>query len=193
MSKTSYALITLMVTALLFMGAVRGYQWYERKVAQWEEERAAQASVFSFQNVPISLAAPQAEPTRAPVQYPETSALSVVLEDKPLSPQQQVQQAQDTLVSIVQDYQQEPEIQAFNNDLAQATAGKAFDLSALGGGDLSNLLKSNPEISQVVSKHMQNPDFAKKVQEIFSNPQFIESVRQLQQHQAPASAAKKTN
>ena len=53
MSKTSYALIALMVAALLFMGAARGYP---------------------FQNVPVSLAAPRAEPVSAPVLFQGTKA-----------------------------------------------------------------------------------------------------------------------
>lgn len=202
MSKVSYGLIAIMVLTLLYMGGLRGYQFYARKAAQWEEERQAQQDAFSFQQVPISLAPPQAQAVSRPIALPpqrtavaistgaasapeevsfSTASGEIFLEDAPLSEEQRVVQAQDTLRSIVQDYQNEPEIKAFNEDLKRTTHGQAADLSALGGGDLRQVLKDNPQIEAVVSKHMQNPDFARKVQEILSNPQFVQSVKQLQQ------------
>ena len=221
MSKTSYGLIALMIIALLYMGAVRGYQFYEQKAEEWEQQRQESADAFSFQQVPISLAAPQAEEMQAPVRLPaDLTSISILpektkssvledmvdgagvpvfsereifLEDAPLSAPQQIRQAQDTLRSIVQDYQNEPEIQSFNQELKKVTAGKAVDLSSLGGGDLKQVLKDNPQIQSIISKHMQNPDFARKVQQIFSNPQFVQSVRQLQQAGMSAQAANKKN
>ncbi|MBR4681948.1 MAG: hypothetical protein IKP06_01405 [Elusimicrobiaceae bacterium] len=187
MSKTSYTLIIIMLAALAYMGALRGYQLYERKTAQWEEERQAAQGPFSFQQVPISLAAPQAEPTARPVVYKEGANADIFLEDKPLPTELQTKQAQDTIVSILDDFKDEPSVRSFNKDLAQATQGQAVDLSALGGGDLAQVLRDNPQIRQVVSKHMQDPEFAQKVQQIFSNPQFVESVRHLQQQGAPVS------
>lgn len=187
MSKTSYTLIIIMLAALAYMGALRGYQLYERKTAQWEEERQAAQGPFSFQQVPISLAAPQAEPTARPVVFKEGANADIFLEDKPLPTELQTKQAQDTIVSILDDFKDEPSVQSFNKDLAQATQGQAVDLSALGGGDLAQVLRDNPQIQQVVSKHMQDPEFAQKVQQIFSNPQFVESVRHLQQQGAPVS------
>ena len=68
-----------------------------------------------------------------------------------------------------------------------------MDLSSLGGGDLKQVLKDNPQIQSIISKHMQNPDCARKVQQIFSNPQFVQSVRQLQQAGMSAQAANKKN
>ena len=209
MSKVSYGCIAIMLTALLYMGAVRGYQFYVQKAAQWEEERQQQPDVeFSFQKVPVSLAAPQAEPVARLQVFPaqatsinilpeskkapttpqlvapaSTGTQDIFLEDAPLPPAQAVQQAQETLRSIVQDYKNEPEIKSFNRELSQATQGKAVDLSALGTGDLSQILQDNPQIQTVVTKHMQDPNFAQKIQQILSNPQFIESVRQLQQYQ----------
>ena len=209
MSKVSYGCIAIMLTALLYMGAVRGYQFYVQKAAQWEEERQHQPDVeFSFQKVPVSLAAPQAEPVARPQVFPAqatsinilpesqtapatpqpvapapTGTQDIFLEDAPLPPAQAVQQAQETLRSIVQDYKNEPEIKSFNQELSQATQGQAVDLSALGNGDLSQILHDNPQIQAVVTKHMQDPNFAQKIQQILSNPQFIESVRQLQQYQ----------
>ena len=192
MSKTSIFLIVLMAAALVYMGAVRGYELYQRKVAQWEEERAEQIDSFSFQHVPVSLAAPQAEPMRRPVLFdPQaTQDQEVFYEDAPLDPQAQTKQAQDTILSIVQDFNNQPEVQAFNKDLLEATQGSALDLSALSGGDIAQVMQQNPEITQVISKHMQNPDFAKTVQQIFSNPQFVESVRHLQQAQKPVRTKK---
>ncbi|GEM_PF-2001633 len=211
MSKTSYALIAVMITALLYMGAVRGYQFYQEKAAQWEEERQNSTDIFSFQNVPVSFAAPQAEAVSRPVPLPEqNSSISILsdneitrtkiipeqvdgagipvnatgevfLEDTPLPVEKQVQQAQDTLRSIVQDYKDEPEIKSFNQELKKVTKGQAIDLSSLGSGDLNQLLKDNPQVQAVVAKHMKNPEFARKVQQIFNNPQFVQSVRQLQQ------------
>ncbi|MBO7191613.1 MAG: hypothetical protein J6V32_05920 [Elusimicrobiaceae bacterium] len=210
MSKTSYALIAIMITALLYMGAVRGYQFYEQKAAEWEEERQEAADAFSFQNIPISFAAPQAEEVSRPVPLPEqNSSISILtyqeqealpgapeqvqgagvpvqmtgevfLEEVPLPADKRVQQAKDTLRSIVQDYKDEPEIKSFNQELKQVTKGQAVDLSALGSGNLQQLLKDNPQIQAVVSKHMQNPEFARKVQQILTNPQFVQSVRELQ-------------
>lgn len=190
MSKKSYALIVIMLAALAYMGALRGYQLYERKTAQWEEERAAQQGAFSFQQVPVSLAAPQAEPVSQPVVFKEGALNAVFLEDKPLPDSLQTRQAQETIISILDDFKDEPEIRSFNKDLAQATQGQAVDLSALGGGDLAQVLKDNPQIGAVVSKHMQDPQFAQKVQQIFSNPQFVESVRHLQQQGVAVSAPK---
>lgn len=215
MSKKSYLFIGIMLTALLYMGAVRGYQFYAKKAAQWEEERQQQNAAFSFQQVPISLAAPQAEPVSAPqilpadatsisilpqsqsapdepqVVTPANSGQPVFLEDAPLPAEQAVQQAKDTLRSIVQDYKNEPEIQSFNQELSQVTKGQAVDLSSLGKGDISQVLKDNPQVQAVVAKHMKDPAFAQKAQQILSNPQFIESVRQLQRNQAAAQTDKK--
>ncbi len=216
MSKISYLCIAIMVTALLFMGAVRGYRFYAQKAAQWEEERQHQTdAAFSFQQVPVSLAAPQAEPVSRPEVLPAdatsmsilpesqkapatpqavpsaTPGQGVFLEDAPLSPEQAVQQAQDTLRSIVRDYKNEPEIKSFNQELSQVTQGQLLDLSSLGQGDLRQVLRDNPQIQAVVNKHMQDPAFAQKVQQILSNPQFVESVRQLQQHQAATQTGQK--
>lgn len=192
MSKTSIFLIVIMAAALVYMGAVRGYELYQKKVAQWEEERAEQIDPFSFQNVPVSLATPQAEPMARPVLFDPKAVQEqeVFYEDAPLDPQAQTKQAQETILSIVQDFNNEPEVQAFNKDLLEATQGSAPDLSALSGGDVAQVIKQNPEIMQVIGKHMQNPDFAQTVQQIFSNPQFVESVRQLQKVQEPVQPKK---
>ncbi len=191
MSKLSYVLVSIMAAALIFMGAVRGYQLYQRKTAQWEEERSRAQGAFSFQNVPVSLAAPQAEAMPLPVRFDSSARQDVFLEDAPLSPQQEVRQAQDTIASILEDYKDDEQLRSFNRDLAAASSGRAVDLSALSGGDLKQLLQANPEIGAVVSKHMQNPDFAQTVQQILTNPQFVKSVQDLQRAGASAGVAQK--
>lgn len=193
MSKLSYVLIAIIAAALIFMGAVRGYQLYERKTAEWEERRIAEEGAFSFQNVPLSLAAPQAELVSYPVLFEPSATQDVFLEDAPLDAEQEIQQARDTISSILEDYKTDDNLQSFNRDLAAATHGKAVDLGALSGGDLKQVLADNPDIAAVVSKHLQNPDFAKTVQQILTNPQFVKSVQDLQQHEAGGtSSAKKT-
>lgn len=191
MSKLSYILIAIMAAALIFMGAVRGYQLYQRKAAQWEEERVREQGAFSFQNVPVSLAAPKADPMSLPVRFNPAASQDVFLEDAPLAPEQEVRQAQDTIASILEDYKDDERLRAFNQDLSAASSGKAVDLSALSGGDLKQVLLDNPEIAAVVGKHMQNPDFAKTVQQILTNPQFVKSVQDLQRAGADGSAARK--
>ena len=194
MSKISYALITVMITALLFMGAVRGYQLYARKAAQWQAQQEANVDAFSFQQqVPLQLAAPQPEPVSRPVLFTPPTKQEVFLEDEPLSPQAQTEQAQQTIVSILADYKDDKNLRAFNRDLQEATQGAAKDLGSLSGGDLTQVMRENPQIAAVVSRHMQNPDFAKTVQQILSNPQFIQSVQDLQRAQAPVQAAAGAN
>ncbi len=180
MSKTSYFLIAVMLAALIYMGAVRGYQMYERKAAEKAALDSVSGNAFTFQNVPVSLAAPIAEPMAKPVVF-DASNTAIFLETAPLSDQQKKQQAQDTIESILEDYQEDPLIQNFNRDLSAATGGNVKDLGALGGVELVKILKENPQVSQVVQQNMQNPEFAKTVEQIFTNPQFIESIKQLQQ------------
>ena len=178
MSKKSYALIIIMLAALAYMGGFRLYQAYQRKAEQRAAEAAA-GTAFTFQNVPVSLAAPMPEPVNRPVEFaPAQSA--IFLEAGNLSEEQKNQQAQDTITSILEDYSQEPAMQKFNEDLAAATQGNVEGLGALSGVELVKILKENPQVSQVVQENMQDPDFAKTIQQIFTNPQFVESVKQLQ-------------
>ncbi len=179
MSKTSYALIAVMVAALIYMGAVRGYQAYERRAAQKAAEEAANGTPFTFQNVPVALSAPMPEPVSRPVAF-DPAQSAIFLETQPLSAEKERQQAQETIESILQDYEQDPKIQQFNKELSAATEGNVPDLGALGGKELADILKEHPEVNQVVQQNMQNPEFAKTVQQIFTNPQFIESIKQLQ-------------
>ena len=179
MSKTSYALIGLMLAALVYMGAVRLYQAYDRRAQQKAAEAAALANTFTFQNVPVSLAAPKPEPVSRPVAFAPVQS-AIFLESAPLSEEQKTQQAQDTITSILDDYKTDPNLQKFNRELSAATHGDAADLGALSGVELVRILQENPQVRQVVQQNMQNPAFAKTVQEIFTNPQFVQSVQQLQ-------------
>lgn len=190
MSKVSYILIAVMLAALLYMGAVRGYQVYERKAAEKAAEEAANTGVFTFQNVPVTLAAPLPEPVSRPVVF-DPSQTAIFLEDAPLSDERQKQQAQETIASILADYEQDPNIQKFNRDLAAATQGGVEDLGALGGVELVKILKENPQVGRVVQENMKNPAFAKTIEQIFTNPQFVESVKQLQ-GAGPVEAAPQT-
>ena len=74
MSKRSYLCIAIMLAALLYMGAVRAHQWYARQKLEWENERQESVGAFSFQQVPVSLAAPQAEPMAEPVLFSTSAA-----------------------------------------------------------------------------------------------------------------------
>lgn len=179
MSKTSYALIGLMVAALLYMGAARLYEKWEQHIEAQNAAALADGEPFSFQQVPLSLAAPQAQPMQAPVQY-QRALPEIYLEDTPLSQEQKDQQAQDTLVSIVDDFKADPAVAQFNQDLQTATQGTMQNLADLSSQNLAQFVQQNPQVMQVVQKHLNNKDFAAKINEIFSNPQFQQSVRQLQ-------------
>lgn len=185
MSKTSYALIGIMVAALLYMGAARLYEKWEQHIQAQNAAALADGEPFSFQQVPLLLAAPQAQPMQDPVKY-QRAVPEIYLEDTPLSAQQQDKQAQDTLSSIVEDFKADPAVDAFNKDLQAATQGSMQNLADLSSQNLAQFVQQNPQIMQVVQKHLNNKDFAAKINEIFSNPQFQQSVRQLQGNpQAP--------
>ncbi|MBO5911318.1 MAG: hypothetical protein J6Q05_03900 [Elusimicrobiaceae bacterium] len=186
MSKTSYTLIGLMVAALLYMGAARLYEKWEQRIEAQNAAALVDGEPFSFQRVPVSMAAPQAEPMQAPVKYQRVMP-EIYLEDAPLSEEQKDQQAQDTLASIVEDFKADPAVAQFNKDLQTATQGNMQSLADLSSQNLAQFVQQNPQIMQVVQKHMNNKDFAAKVNEIFSNPKFQQSVRQLQGNsQVPA-------
>ncbi len=185
MSKTSYALIGLMVAALLYMGAARLYEKWEQHVEAQNAAALVDGEPFSFQHIPVSMAAPQAEPMQDPVQYQRVLP-EIYLEDPSLSKEQKDQQAQDTLSSIVDDFKADPAVAQFNKDLQTATQGDMQNLADLSSQNLAQFVQQNPQIMQVVQKHLNNKDFAAKINEIFSNPQFQQSVRQLQGNpQAP--------
>lgn len=179
MSKTSYGLLALMVAALIMMGAVRAREWYMQYKTAQEIASENDGTPFTFQQVPVSLAAPEAEAVPNPVRY-KRGYPEVYLEDTPLAPQEQAQQAQDTIASIIEDYKDEPSLAQFNADLQQASHGEVKDLVDLSTQNLQQILQQNPEIAHVVEKHAKEVDFTKVLEEIFNNPQFQQSVKELQ-------------
>ena len=191
MSKTSKFLIAVMITALIFMSAVRVYQAVSRIRAERQERAARENSAFRFQNLPISLQAPQPQLMQLPVTY-TPPAEEILLEDPPLREEQQVRQARQTITSIVDDFRQEEALENFNNRLREVSGGKIQNLDDLSTKNLNEILKTNPEIQGVVSAHLQNPDFAKIIEEIFSNPQFQQSVARLQENPARPVSQKQT-
>lgn len=175
-----------MVAALLYMGAARLYEKWEQRIEAQNAAALVDGEPFSFQRVPVSMAAPQAEPVQTPVKY-QRAMPEIYLEDTPLSEEQKDQQAQDTLASIVEDFKADPAVAQFNKDLQTATQGNMQNLADLSSQNLAQFVQQNPQIMQVVQKHLNNKDFAAKINEIFSNPQFQQSVRQLQSNpQRPA-------
>ena len=186
MSKTSYTLIGLMVAALLYMGAARLYEKWERHVEAQNAADLVNGEPFTFQHVPVSLAAPQAQPMQEPVKY-QRPLPEIYLEDTPLTEEQKDAQARDTLVSIVEDFKEDPSVAQFNQDLQAATKGNMQNLADLSSQNLAQFVQQNPQIRQVVQKHLNNKDFSAKINEIFSNPQFQQSVRQLQGNPQPQS------
>ena len=180
MSKISYVLIAVMGTALLFMGAVRLHEVRVRQREAQEEASRQDGEPFSFQHIPISLAAPQAEVPQAPVEYHPQGQV-VYLEDTPLSPLQQQKQARDTIGSILADFEKSTSLADFNEEVAQASDGQVQGLEDLSTQNLMQIVQQNPQIQGIVEKHLKNPDFSKVIEEIFQNPQFQQSVRTLQQ------------
>lgn len=191
MSKVSYFLIGVIITALLFMGAVRGYEFYTHQKIQKEEQEEQQADAFSFQHIPLQLAPAAPEPVTRPTLFANPAQREIFLEDTPLNPQAQIQQAQDTIHSILDDYKEDDNLKAFDEELKQATQDDTFGLESLSSGDLAQFIQKNPQIGEIVSKHMQNPDFAKIIEQIFSNPQFMQSVQELKQVQQVSTDSKK--
>ena len=174
MSKLSRFCIFIIVVGLAFITGVRWYRTYEEKVRQ----EAAQDSVgTTFQNVPVRWGPAEIEPSV--LQPFPSSNTEVFLEDK-LTLDQQQQQAQQTIVSILNDYKETPQIQAFHQDMQQATGREDITLEQLSAANVSAILQQYPQLQEVLSKHSQNPEFTKTLQEIFNNPQFIESVKILQ-------------
>ena len=172
--------MVLIVAALSYMGAARLHEWWHLYRAEHEAAAQQAAAEFSFQQVPLSLAAPQAEPVEPPVKY-QPQLPPIYLEDTPLSSQTQQQQAQQTLASIVEDFDQTADMQSFNLALQQASNGEVNNLADLSSQDLGQLIQKNPDIRLVIKQHLNNKEFAAKIDEIFSNPQFQQSVKQLQE------------
>ena len=177
MSKTSRFCLMVIIAGLAFMAAVRVYRAYEKRA---QEEAAEITPTDTFNNVPINFV-PEAE--EAPVYGvlpPDGAVKEVYLEDAPLSAQAEQTQAEQTITSILNDYSQMPQMQAFYQDLQQATGQSGITLAQLSGPELGKMLQQYPQVQQVITKHAQDPEFAKMMQEIFTNPQFVKSVAVLQ-------------
>lgn len=175
MSKTSYFLIGIMVAVTALMGALHGYRAFTQYREQQEELAAP-----TFQHVPVSMAAPQADFTPPPIRYAPEGTQDVFLEEAPLSPQQEAEQASLTVRSILADYAQSSVMKQFNSELSSATQGQAKGLADLSGPKLQDLMQDHPQVAQVVQKYMKNPEFSAAVEQIFSNPQYVQSIRVLQ-------------
>ena len=168
-----------MITALVYMGAVR---WHERQEAlqeQAREDAMQDGEPFSFQNIPVSLAVPEPEPMSAPVPY-KRPLPEIYMGDTPLAPAQQQIQSLDTIHSIMQDFNAEQSLAQFNEELQQVSKGQVNDLEDLSTQNLAQIIQENPEIFEVVQKHLKNPDFQQIISQIFENPQFQQSVQTLQ-------------
>ncbi len=172
-------MLALMAVALIYMSAVRLWEWRAARLEEQEIAAQNDGDIFTFQRIPISLAAPEAEPMRKPIEY-QRPYPEIYLEDAPLSAQQQKVQAQETIASIVEDFKNEPAVIQFNQELQEASEGEVKDLADLSTQNLQQILLKNPQIIQIVEKHAKKADFSKILQEIFENPQFQQSVKELQ-------------
>ena len=183
MSKISYALIAVIAAALIFMGAVRLREARTQKLQAQEEAAHNDGDQFTFQHIPISLAAPEADLPQAPIEYRPQGPV-VYLEDAPLTPQQQRKQARDTISSILADFERNTALAGFNQEIEDVSGGQVRGMEDLSTQNLMQIVQQNPEIQGVVEKHLKNPDFSKVVEEIFQNPQFQQSVQTLQRTDA---------
>lgn len=181
MSKTSRFFLWVIIVGLAFIAGVRLYRAYEKYVAQYAQEPVP---TMTFNNVPVQLVPPQAE--EGVYKKWSDEPQEIYLDDGVLSPQQQKQQAQATVKSVLSDYRQEPKMQAFVADLRQATGRQDIDLAVLSSPQLGALMQQYPQLQQVVANYAKDPEFAKMLQEIFNNPQFVNSVQILQQKEVSA-------
>ena len=178
MSKLSRFLIGVIITGLAFIAGIHLYRAYERYVQQTQSEEAN--ATQTFHRVPVSY---QPLPPQLPVykRYPEQGlAQEVYLEDPVLPPEQEQEQARQTVKSILSDYQRHEKVLAFYADLQQAT-GKPIRLEDLSSENLVSLMLQYPQIQDVIIRHSQDPEFAAVMREVFTNPQFVQSVAVLQQ------------
>lgn len=183
MSKTSRFFLGVIIIGLAFIAGIRAYRMYEGYVQAQQE---AQPPTMTFNNVPVQRLPPQIETQRFERWTGEPAVKEIYLEDQPLPAQLEKEQAQQTIVSILEDYKNNPEIQKFYADLRQATGRNDIDLAALSAENLPQLLQQYPQLQQVIAEHTKNPAFVGTIQEIFQNPQFIHSVTVLQGQPAVA-------
>ena len=178
MSLLSRVLTGIIIIGLAFIVAVRMYRGYEQDVAATQESSQTAQPVSSAvvaSTGPVKLQLPVFRASAGAAPAPE-----IYLEDTALPPDLNKEQARQTLQSIMSDYRDNPQLQAFYADLQQST-GQPLDLTSLSGENLAVLLIKYPQIQEVITRHAQDPAFAKTLQEIFSNPQFVQSVAVLQQ------------
>lgn len=175
MSKTSRFFLWVIIVGLAFIAGVRLYRAYERHAAQ---EAETPTPTMTFNNVPIQRVPPRAE--ESVYKRWSDEPREIFLEDGNLPAPQQARQARETVKSILNDYRQEPKMQAFVADLRKATGRSDIDLAVLSSEQLSQLLQQYPQLQQVVAEYSRDPEFVKMLQEIFSNPQFVSSVQVLQ-------------
>ena len=177
MSKLSRFFIGVIVAGLAFVASVHLYRAYEQYAATQEKEDAF--ATRTFHHVPIDYT-PQEPDFPVIKKLPDPSEKKeFFLEDTPLIPSAEKEQARQTVASILSDYRQDPGLQALYNDL-QKTTGRKIDLADLSGENLAALLKQYPQAQEVIARHAKDPALAKTLQEIFSNPQFVRSVTVLQ-------------
>ncbi len=178
MSRLSRVCILIIWVGLAFIASLRLYRAYEQKVQDQAERSADGFSASSFlRTSPPVVELPVFQP------LPKNGAdvpAEIFLEDAPLPASARKEQARQTIASILEDYREDPKLQAFHADLQKA-AGRPLNLTDLSGEQLPDLLRSYPQIQPVIAQYSQDPQFAKLLQEIFSNPQFVRSVGVLQQ------------
>lgn len=177
MSKASRFFIWVIVVGLAFIAGLRFYRSYEQRT---EEQASSQPPTMTFNNVPVRRVTPQAQPQVYERWTEKTQGQEVFLTDAPMSASQAKEQARQTILSVLRDYQDNPSLQAFYADLRSITGRSDIDLASLSGEGLPQLLAQYPQLQEVIARHSQNPQFAQTLQEIFSNPQFVHSVQLLQ-------------
>ncbi len=185
MSKLSRFLIGVIIVGLAFIASLHLYRAYE-KYAEDSEEAAG--PTMTFNNVPIQRVPPVIEepvfrrwPAESGTESETAQPQEIYLQDATLDAQTEQKQALQTMQSILADYKQDPQLQAFYQDLQQIT-GRPIDLFTLRGEELGALMTAYPEVPQLISKYSKDPEFAKTLQAIFSNPQFIRSIEILQRN-----------
>lgn len=181
MSKKSWILLFIMCSALIYMGALRMYQWVQHRVEIYNEKHPA----------PVRLVQTEEEPLldeNTPLERWAPAREDIFLEQQPLPEVLQEQQARETIASILRDFQLDPALIKFNRELEQATRGDVRSLEELSNRGLELLLEQHPEIQEVVNNNSANEDFAAVLKQIFSNPQYQQSVQKLQGGKVPQSA-----
>lgn len=184
MSKASRFFLWVIILGLAFIAGLRLYRTYEQRTA---EEASSAEPTMTFNHVPVQRVIPQTEPQVYKRWTGEAAVQEIYLEDVSLPAPQEKEQARQTVVSILNDYKDDPKIQAFYADLRAATGRNDLDLADLSGDGLPKLLAQYPQIQQVIAQYAKDPEFAKTLQEIFSNPQFARSVGILQQNKTAST------